>query len=288
MKLKGKWGDHVWMRDPAVIKKDGVWHCFYTHLDRREIEHGTVRLSLGRIQSEDLEHWSEPEILLSGPEGFSSPGNILKTENDFLLCLQSYPVNEGETYGSDACRLWTMKSKDLLRFEPPTIISGDGCKAVWAKTKRQIDPFMVQKDNSYYVFYKTDGCIGLLKSEDLKNFEECSDTPVLQASDTPDGSTVENPCVIQLEQGYRMFFAPCREGRGIGTAWSEDLLHWKEVEYLEFPKEKWAPGGPTAPMVVDDRSNSGKWLMFYHGDSIGAHGGNLGIAFSDDLIHWNG
>lgn len=106
--LQGEWGDDCWMRDPAVFEKDGVWHCFYTHLDRRDVEQGNVRLSLARIRSRDLKTWSKPEILLSGPEGFSSPGSILWDGNRFLLCFQSYPVNPGELYGNEDCRLWLM------------------------------------------------------------------------------------------------------------------------------------------------------------------------------------
>lgn len=288
MRIEGEWGEEIWMRDPAVIKEGDVWHCFYTHIDKREVEKGKIQLALGRIWSRDLKHWSKPEILLSGENGYSSPGSIVREQDGFLVCLQSYPVNQGEIYGSDACRLWLMKSRDLIHFEKPMIVSETGCMARWANSRRQIDPFLLKAEDRYYMFYKTDGCIGLLKANEFGCFEEGSDDrPVLKACDTPDGVTVENPCVICQDGKYRMFFAPCREGRGIGTAWSNDLQNWKDIQYLDFPKEIWAPGGATAPVVIDDRENSGKWLMFYHGDTEGVHGGALGIAWSDDLFSWN-
>lgn len=287
MRIRGDWEADIWMRDPAVLKKDGIWNCFYTHIEKRDVRQGKIRLALGRIRSRDLVHWSDPEIILSGPEGFSSPGNVLKTSEGYVICLQSYPVRTGELYGSEDCRLWLMKSRDLERFCGPVKVSRDGCRAQWAKSPRQIDPYLVRKCNRYYMFYKTEGCIGLLQSSDLQDFEEYADErPVLAPSDLPDGVTAENPCVIEAGGKYRMFFAPCRPGRGIGTAWSEDLLHWKGIRYLDFPKEDWAPGGPTAPAVIDDREESGEWIMFYHGDTEGVHGGMLGIARSKDLTNW--
>lgn len=287
MRIEGEWGAEVWMRDPAVIKVDGIWHCFYTQIDRREVEKGRIQLLLGRIWSRDLKHWSKPEIILSGTESFSSPGSILKEADGFVICLQSYPVKKGELYGSEACRLWLVRSRDLMHFEQPVMVSEAGCAAAWTESKRQIDPFLLKNEDGYYMFYKTAGCLGLLKSENRKDFVEVlNDRPVLSAEDTPDKVTIENPCVIKTGEIYQMFFAPCRDGRGIGTAWSEDLRCWKDVRYLEFPKEEWAIGGVTAPFVVDDRQESGKWIMFYHGDIEGAHGGALGMAFSEDLESW--
>lgn len=286
MRLQGDWGPEIWMRDPAVIFWDGNYHCFYTHIDRNRAARRGWQLALARITSPDLRRWSKPEILLDSPLGFSSPGNVIRTEEGFVLCLQSYPINPGEVYGNQDCRLWLMKSRDLLTFESPVMVSENGCMAEWAETRRQIDPYLVSREAAYYMLYKTDGCLGLLKSEDLMRFEEVSALPLIASSQTPDHSTVENPCVIRVGNGYRMFFAPCRKGRGIGTAESQDLVHWEGIRYLDFPEVPWAAGGPTAPMVLDDRSRSGKWLMFFHGDTEGEHGGALGMAYSDDLENW--
>lgn len=286
MKLKGDWGPDIWMRDPAVIYWDGLYHCFYTHIDRKRAERSGWRLALARITSPDAREWSKPEILLDSPLGYSSPGNVIRTEEGFVICLQSYPIDPGEVYGNQNCRLWLMKSRDLKSFEPPVVIREEGCTAAWAVTKRQIDPYLLCDGSTYYVFYKTDGCLGLMKSENLVEFEEASAGPVLMPSQLPDHSTVENPCVIRDGDGYRMFFAPCRKGRGIGVARSQDQIHWHDIRYLDFPQIPWAPGGPTAPMVLDDRSRSGKWLMFFHGDTEGEHGGALGMAYSEDLENW--
>ncbi len=274
----------VWSRDPAVIYYEGYYHCFYTGVREND---NNRRLTLELIRSKNLIDWSPAEILLDSSLGYSSPGNLLASDDGFILCFQSYPINKGELYGNENCRLWYMRSKDLKHFDQPTIMSEEGCTAKWAKTSRQIDPFMIKHNQQYYVFYKTDGCIGVMCSSDLKKFNEIGlHKPVLSPNETPDGSTIENPCIVPMDGYFKMFFAPCRNGRGIGTAESEDLIHWHNIHYLNFPNLTWAPGGATAPMVLDDRERSGKWLMFFHGDTIGVHGGELGLAYSDDLVMW--
>lgn len=83
-----------------------------------------------------------------------------------------------------------------------------------------------------------------------------------------------------------LFFAPCRDGRGIGVARSTDLLNWHDVRYLDFPELKWASGGPTAAMVLETYDTRGKWTMWFHGDREALHGAALGTAWSDGLEHW--
>lgn len=272
-------------RDPAVIHHDGQYHCFFTAVSRQD---GRIRMWVDVITSGDLRHWSAPRRLTEPAGFFSSPGNLLAAGEGFQLCVQSYPIPDGEEYGSDACRLFIMESPDLAGFSAPRVLSAEGCTARWACTRRQIDPYMVRREGQTYVFYKTDGCLGVMRSADGIHFEDASpDAPVLSPANTPDGATVENPCILQHEDHYLMFFAPCRKGRGIGIARSDDLLHWRDVRYLDFPCLPWAPGGPTAPMVIDDRARTGKWLMFFHGDREDAHGAALGIASSDDLLQWH-
>ncbi len=109
-------------------------------------------------------------------------------------------------------------------------------------------------------------------------------------SDTPDGVTVENPCVVEAPGGYAMIFAPCRPLRGIGLAYSTDLLRWQDVHYLDFPALPWADNGPTAGMVLDLRRETGRWLMAFHGErtahQTNAHSAALALAWGEDLEHW--
>ena len=275
----------VALRDPAAFFHDDVFHCFHTAVER---EDDNYRLFVDVSQSRDLLTWSESRRLTQAGLNFSSPGNIIRVADQFVLCLQSYPTRPGNAYGSNDSRLWLMTSHDLVRWSEPRLLQPAGCRADWCPSPRQIDPYLVEHDGQFWCFYKSDGQLGLLVSSDLHDWQEASpQRPVLSTAQTPDGSSVENPCVVRDGDEFVLFFAPCREGRGIGTARSHDLLHWRDVRYLDFPALPWASGGPTAAMVLDTREQLGRWTMFFHGDRVGPHSAAIGVAWSTDLIHWN-
>jgi hypothetical protein len=274
-------------RDPALIYTGERLQCYYTNARRAG---SSYHLRLEVVETEDLLRWSAPRCLADSPLGFSSPGNIMRVGQDYILCVQSYPVDPGAQWGNETCRLWLMRSRDLQTWGEPQMIYPQGCQARWANSRRQIDPYLVQHAGAYYCFYKTNGQLGLLVSLDLEHWEEASpDRPVLSGRDTPDGASLENPCVVPVEGGNAMIFAPCRPGRGIGLAYSADLIHWRDVHYLDFPALPWADNGPSAAMVVDLRRETGHWLMAFHGErevQQDAHSAALALAWGDDLDHW--
>jgi len=272
------------VRDPAAVFYEGVFHCFHTVV---EVGSHAPRLFVDVTKSRDLAHWSPSQRLTQSGLNFSSPGNVICFEGKWVLCVQSYPIRPGESYGSDESRLWLMTSEDLKRWDEPRLLQPPGCRAEWGKSRRQIDPYLVEHDGQFWCFYKTDGKLGLLVSPDLQEWREASpQRPVLSDAQTPDGATVENPCVVREGNEFVLFFGPCRTGRGIGTARSNDLINWRDVHYLDFPKLSWASGGPTAAMVLETQHAMGRWTMFFHGDREEPHGAALGLAWSDDLIHW--
>ncbi|HEX2951198.1 MAG TPA: hypothetical protein VHV83_16765 [Armatimonadota bacterium] len=275
------------VRDPALLYHDGMFHCFYTAVERRD---NRYHLSVDAVCSRDLQQWSTPRRLFNSPElNFSSPGNVLRIHDRWVMCLQSYPTPPGITWGTDDSRLWLSESDDLIHWTPPHLLKPEGAQVHYASSPRQIDPFLVEHEEKFWCCCKVQGAFALLVSTDLLHWEEASpERPILSSADTPDGATVENPCIIRDGDTFVLFFAPCRDGRGIGMARSNDLLHWHDVHYLSWPDLPWAPGGPTAPMVVDLRTTHGKWLMAFHGDDPrnDPHDAALGIAWSDDLTHW--
>lgn len=87
-----------------------------------------------------------------------------------------------------------------------------------------------------------------------------------------------------------LFFAPCGCGGGIGIAYSDDLLVWRDIHLLEFPQLPWADGGPSAAMVLDAREDLGIWLMAFHAgrtDNNNSHAAAIGLAWSSDLVSWD-
>ena len=273
-------------RDPLLVAHDGLYYCYYTAVEERP---AGFQLHLDEIRSPDLVHWSQPRRLLDHPDGFSSPGSMIRHNDRWIMALQTYPVPPGGVYADDSARLWIMESDDLEHWDAPRQIKPEGCTANWARTRRQIDPCIVAHDNKFWCFYKTDGQIGLLVSADLYRWEEAlPDRPALSMKETPDNAGLENVCLVRDGTEWVMFFSPTRVGRGIGVARSSNLLDWRDVQYINFPPVSWADNGPTAPMVIDLRQTLGVWLMFFHvgRTARNAHGGALGLAWSRDLRNW--
>jgi hypothetical protein len=276
----------TWLRDPALYFHKGIFHLFYT-----AVEHqldGTYALFVDTRQSTDLHQWSASRRLTEHGLNFSSPGNILQIEDRWILSVQSYPIKPGELYGDDRSRLWVMETTDLQEWSAPRCLHTPGCEAFWARSPRQIDPYLVQHDSLYWCFYKAEGQLGAMTSSDLVQWREVSpNNPILSSNQTPDQASIENPCVIWDGKQYWLFFSPCRAERGIGVAHSTDLIHWKGIRYLEFPKLEWATRGITAAFVWDGRFYCDAWIMVFHGEWDDAHSGALGFAWSRDLIQWN-
>jgi hypothetical protein len=287
-------------RDPAVTYHNGTFYLFCTKSsveENNDIFSYTVHST-----STDLQHWTEPKIITPRGQHFnySSPGNIIRYDNQWILCLQSYPCPEAKwqpngklVYTNDQARLFLMRSSDLVQWSEPELIKVLGINVSREKMGRMIDPYLIEdrnKPGQYWCFFKQNGQIGYSCSHDLVNW-------------TYQGQTAfgENPCVIPYKNGYRLFYSP---ENGIACKDSEDLIHWKDVGssgskiVLGQKDWLWAQGRLTAGFVLDMKNEPtvGKYLMFFHG-SLGPKPGenwtnfaincNIGLAWSDDLETWS-
>ena len=131
-------------RDPAVLYKDGVIHLWCTLV---ETEPGETRpyMYVVHMCSSDLAGWSKPEKLTvrDRARNFSSPGNVIFHNGEYIMCIQSYCRENGEKFGNDNCRLYTMKSHDLLSWSEPEQLLVLGKSASYT---RMIDPYLFEKD----------------------------------------------------------------------------------------------------------------------------------------------
>jgi len=81
--------EHTAYRDPAILYHDGTFFLFFT---LTEIEpDGRIYKYTATSKSADLVHWSNPKKLTIKDQNldFSSPGNIIRFKNEWLLCLQT-------------------------------------------------------------------------------------------------------------------------------------------------------------------------------------------------------
>ncbi|HIU48143.1 MAG TPA: family 43 glycosylhydrolase [Candidatus Avimonoglobus intestinipullorum] len=270
-------------RDPAVIYNGGVFYMFFTLV--KTFDTGGVYLYTAESKSRDLVHWSAPVLLTPGDQrkNFSSPGNVVFHDGKWVLCLQTYCRENGEKYGNERCRLYTMESADLEHWSAPALLRVKG-DVPEEQMGRMIDPYLVQEPGTgrWFCFYKQNG-ISYSVSEDLQNWAFCGN---IHAG--------ENPCILRRGENYFMFHSP---ENGIGILESGDLLHWKDtgtILYLGQQDWEWAKGRITAGMVLDCTGveGIGKYIMFFHGSgpedeqTMFDNYASIGICWSDDLFHW--
>ena len=261
-------------RDPAAYIENGIIYLFFTLVENTEDrQYFYVAMS----QSKDFITWTEPEILTEKDnlKNYSSPGNVIKYNGEYYLCLQTYPRKDGQIYGNENSRIFTMKSKDLQNWEEPVLLKVKG-DIPEKEMGRMIDPYILCEEDKFICFFKQNG-VSFSTSEDLVNwqfqgFADCG----------------ENVCVLKEKDEYLIFNSP---KNGINIMSTKDFKCFKNIRtlYLNQENKSWAKGRITAGFVIDVSSISPhKYAMFYHGDNEDNYlfGASLAVAFSDNLADW--
>lgn len=277
--------DRTAYRDPAAVFHDGTLHLFFTLVTTAE--DGQVYLHVATSRSRDLIHWTPPRILTpSDPAlNYSSPGNIVRFEGRWVMCLQTYPRPNGEKYGNQTARLWTMSSLDLETWDEPRLLRVKGPDVPREDMGRMIDPFLIadiHDPGKWWCFYKQNG-VTMSWSRDLEHWTLFGRT-----------EAGENACVVEENGEYVLIHSP--EKNGIGVKRSADLLEWRDEGefYLGQKDWPWARGRITAGFVLDLRDDPacGLALLFFHGSGpedeqvyFDTHA-SIGIAWSHSLEGW--
>jgi hypothetical protein len=273
-------------RDPAAVWHDGWFRLFFT-LVRIEAD-GQPYSYLAWSKSRDLVTWRTPVILTPRDRSlnYGSPGNVVRHDGAWKMCLQTYPRPNGEPYGNETARLWTMSSKDLEHWEAPELLRVKGPDVPQGAMGRMIDPYLLaDKDvpGKWWCLFKQNG-VSRAWSLDLKRWTFAGHAPA-----------GENACVIVDGDDYVLFHSPAN---GIGVKRSPDLAAWRDEGLLTLGQAAWpwAQGRLTAGFVMDLRHDPavGKALMFFHGSDYpekDPRGGfdtfaSLALAWSDDLRTW--
>jgi len=273
-------------RDPAVIYEAGVFHLFCTMVENEP--DGKVFLYTIKSKSEDLINWTEPIKLTprNQSKNFSSPGNIIRYHDKWVLCLQTYCRENGEKYGNGNCRIYTMESDDLEQWGEPRSLLLKGDEVPIEEMGRMIDPYLLEdkeEPGKWWCFYKQNG-VSMSFSYDLEHWQYEGHT-----------KSGENVCVLKKDDEYLMFHSP---KNGVEILKSKDMKQWiPDGELLTLGQKDWpwAQGRLTAGFVLDCTKEEGikNYLMFYHGtgpedeETIFDSYACIGIAWSKDLKNWN-
>ena len=263
-------------RDPACCFEDGICHLFFTVSEKDD---GYMYNRIAHSQSSDLKNWTIPEFITPKDTelNFSSPGNIIRHNGEFLICICSYPLTKPfaeEWIAHDTARLYLIRTKDFKSYSEPELINPKG-NTLPDDLGRMIDPYILEKNDGYYLFFKQNG-VSLSRSQDLKNWEFLGST---------DGG--ENVCVLEHNGEYLLIHSP---ENGIAIAKSNDLENWSDYLYTTLLQDEWdwAAGRLTAAFAAKLPEGSAyKYIMFFHGSKDvfpETHGdATLAAAFTDDF-----
>jgi len=277
-------------RDPAVLYHQKMFYLFFTLVRNEE---GKIYSYTAMSHSADLKKWSPVKIITPRDQAldFSSPGNIVRYKDEWILCLQTYPrpdytADQQPRYGTGDSRIYIMRSKDLANWSAPEIIRAKGPDVEIAAMGRMIDPYLLEdKDEKgkWWCFYKQNG-VSMSYSYDLLNWTFFGRT-----------ESGENVCVLDENNEYILIHSP---ENGIAIKRSSDLINWKDWGkpiLLGQDDWSWAKGRITAGTVINlkEENKFGKYVMFFHGSGPKTEeegdfdkNASLGLAWSDDLMQW--
>jgi hypothetical protein len=274
-------------RDPAAVFSNGWFYLYFT-LVQIDPDNGPFQCTAWS-KSRDLVTWTPPRIFTPRDQhlNFGSPGDVIRFDGEWIICLQTYPRPNHELYGNADSRIWIMRSHDLENWGAPELLQVKGPDVPREKMGRMIDPFLLaSKDEpgKWWCFFKQNG-ISMSWSMDLKTWHFVGSVPA-----------GENPCVIVDGDDYLLFHSPAN---GIGVKRSKDLRKWVDEGIITLGQKNWpwAKGRLTAGFVLDLRKDPhvGKAIMFFHGSDYpekDKRGGfdnfaSLALAWSDDLKNWD-
>lgn len=263
-------------RDPAAYIFNGEVYLFFS-LVENDIDNQYFYIAMSR--SRDFENWTKPEILTEKDisKNYSSPGNVVDYNGEYYLCLQTYPRPNGEKYGNENSRIFTMKTTDFKKWSRPEPVMVKG-NISESDMGRMIDPYILKDDDKFICFFKQNG-VSFSESSDMKNWEFKGYT-----------DCGENVCVVKENEEYIIFNSP---ENGINLLSTKDFKHFDSIgtAYLNQSEKPWAKDRITAGFVLDiSRLNIGyKYAMFYHGDMEDNYifGASLAVIFSNNLKIWD-
>jgi predicted GH43/DUF377 family glycosyl hydrolase len=153
------------------------------------------------------------------------------------------------------------------------------------------NPAVVKKDGNFIMLYRAQdkngtSRLGYAQSRDGIHFIRRSE-PVLvpEASYEKDGG-VEDPRLVKIGSTYYLTYTGYNKREAqLCLATSEDLIHWqRKGVIMPANRGRWNVGWTKSGAILTEKVG-GKYWMYYMADPA-KDVNEMGVAFSDDLIHW--
>jgi len=182
------------------------------------------------------------------------------------------------------------------RLSSKPIISPQGTGFESAGT---FNPAVVEKDGKIVMLYRAQdkkgtSRLGYAVSTDGVHFQQ-SPKPVF-GPEAPyeKGGGTEDPRLVEIKGTYYLTYTGYNNVDGVGPgnrdaqlclATSTDLIHWvRHGVILPAYRGAWNVGWTKSGAILPEKVN-GKYWMYYLGDASDS-AGKIGVASSDDLLHW--
>lgn len=126
-----------------------------------------------------------------------------------------------------------------------------------------------EKEVYLFSYFQDNGQDGLhlAYSYDGYNYTALNDNKSFLTPTVAEDKLMRDPCIIQGSGGkFHMVWTVSWNDRGIGYAWSEDLIHWSEQQFIPVMQDEpdalncWAP-----ELIYDEKSNQ---YMIYWATTI--------------------
>ena len=204
----------------CIIQHNGSYViCFQTYCRENGEKYGNENSRLYIARSEDLETWSEPELLrVKGDIPESEMGRMI---DPYLI----YDEKSG---------LWNcfFKQNGVSRSVSPDLVNWEYCGRIDGGE----NVCVIEKDGRYYMFHSPENGIGVKISDDLVHWQDTGELITLGQSgwEWAKGRLTAG-FVLRADDGYLMFFHASRyteevefdSNASIGIAFSDDLTNWQ-------------------------------------------------------------
>ena len=176
------------------------------------------------------------------------------------------------------------------RVSPSPIVSprGDGWESAGT-----FNPAVVRRGAEFVMLFRAQNhtgtsVLGYATSRDGIHFVRRS-RPVLwpQAPYEKNGG-VEDPRLVQIGSDYYLTYTGYNKvAAQLCLAKSPNLVQWTRLGVIiPANKGRWNVHWTKSGAILDRKINGHYW-MYFMGDAAGENGANqMGVAYSDDLIHW--
>lgn len=188
----------------------------------------------------------------------------------------------------DAMPEFQDQSKYIFRINSPILMpTGNGFER-----DRVYNPTVIVEEDKIYMIYRAEGAgtgtgtFGLAESKDGLTFARYENNPIFVAENDFEKKGCEDPRVIKIDGTYYLFYVgnSNKTPGKICLAISKNLVNWDKYGPILQPKQDWESKQIKAPAPVPQKIN-GKYWVYYQGERK-AWRTKMGLAYSDDLIHW--